>query len=115
MRPEPDYTYRATILRVVDGDTCHVEIDLGLDVRVRTTLRLAGLNAPELPTDEGKAAKAFLMGLLALGEVLVRTIKDRREKYGRYLGMLYVYPASAPVVDVNATMISSGHAVTSSG
>ena len=113
MRPEPDYTYRATILRVVDGDTCHVEIDLGLDVRVRTTLRLAGINAPELPTDAGKAAKVFLDTLLASGEVLVRTVKDRREKYGRYLGTLYVYPAEGPALDANATMVSSGHAVAS--
>ena len=41
------YTYKAKLLRVVDGDTCDAQIDLGFDVSVKKRIRFAGLNAPE--------------------------------------------------------------------
>lgn len=85
------YEYRAQILRVIDGDTVRCRVDMGLDARLDLTLRLAGIDTPELPTAEGIAARDTLTAWLAdIGnEVIVRTIKDRREKYGRYLAKLY--------------------------
>jgi len=100
------YEYAATILRVVDGDTVHAEVDLGLDIRVRVTLRLAGINAPEIGTPEGIAAKAWLVDQLGSGSLVVRTVKDRREKFGRYLATLLVDGR-----DLNQAMIDAGHAV----
>lgn len=80
------YEYKGTVLRVVDGDTLDVELDLGLDIRVRTKIRLADVNTPELSTDLGKQVKAKLVEYFSDNpEIVVRTIKDRREKYGRYL------------------------------
>jgi endonuclease YncB( thermonuclease family) len=101
------YEYRARALRVVDGDTLHAELDLGLDVRLRLTLRLANIDAPELPTPEGKAARAWLQENLGVEWFTVRTVKDRKEKYGRYLGVLLVEdPKGAR--NLNAEMIALG-------
>lgn len=102
------YEYRCRIIRVVDGDTVHADIDLGFDSHQLMTLRLAGINAPELPTLEGVAARQWLVDrLTAAGwQVIIRTLKDRREKYGRYLATLYIEG-----VDVNEAMVAAGHAV----
>ena len=42
------YTYKANIVRVIDGDTVVADIDLGFDVWLRKEhLRLVGIDAPE--------------------------------------------------------------------
>jgi micrococcal nuclease len=83
------YEYHATLLAVVDGDTFHVRIDLGLDIGINTTLRLVGINAPELKTAEGQRSKQWASDWLAqhapTGPLRINTVKDKREKYGRYL------------------------------
>lgn len=110
---DPVYEYRAVIIRIVDGDTIHATIDLGLDVRVDVTLRLAGINAPERGTVAGGAATAYLKSLVGPlpATVTVRTVKDRREKYGRYLAGVILDDGSY----ANALMVTSGHAVPYSG
>jgi endonuclease YncB( thermonuclease family) len=101
------YQYRATVVRVVDGDTVWLDVDLGFDVRRKDSFRLYGIDAPEMGTPEGVAAKAFLAGLLGQSsEVMVQTYKDRRERYGRYLASLWINDE-----DLNLKMIASGHAV----
>ncbi len=110
------YEYRGSIVRVVDGDTVHVHLDLGINVAIDLTLRLYGINAPEMSTPEGVAAKAHLIELLQGGPgtttnfqpLTIRTVKDRREKYGRYLGTLI---RTADGLDVNQSMLSDGFAV----
>lgn len=119
------YEYAAQILSVHDGDTIHADVDLGCDTHVRLTLRLAGINAPELGGDEGVAAKVWLADDLASsgGRLVIRTTKDRREKYGRYLAELWlaidgtwVGNAFTPTrSSVNARMVAEGHAVVYDG
>ena len=106
------YEYRAQVTRVVDGDTVHARVDLGCDVRIDLTIRLYGINAPELSTPEGPPARAWLQGRLDeyKGAIVLRTVKDRREKYGRYLGTLLV-GEPGPLIDLNLAMIAAGHAV----
>lgn len=83
------YQYNATIIKVVDGDTMHVSVDLGMDIANKTTLRIAHINAPEVSTPEGITAKSIASSLLPVGTVVViNTIKDKREKYGRYLATI---------------------------
>lgn len=83
------YEYQAVIRKVVDGDTFDVELDLGLEVRHRTRLRLAEINAPELSTPAGQELKLRLEMMFADDPVVVvRTVKDRKEKYGRYLAKI---------------------------
>lgn len=101
------YQYHIKVLRVVDGDTLHVDVDLGMDIHVQQTLRLYGLNAPERNTSAGIAASVWLRVRLALAaDLIVDTVKDRREKYGRYLGTLW-----DGALNINEEMIAAGQAV----
>lgn len=61
------YDYRATVIRVVDGDSVWLDVDCGFDVRLRMSIRLAGLTAPELSTHEGQAARAWMLSRLPEG------------------------------------------------
>ncbi|HIE50317.1 MAG TPA: hypothetical protein EYP85_01040 [Armatimonadetes bacterium] len=85
------YRYKATVVRVVDGDTLDVDVDLGFYVRQRMRLRLRGINAPELRGPErarGLEAKAFVAETLSrVPFVAVRTYKIG--KYGRYIADVY--------------------------
>lgn len=105
------YEYAAKVLRVVDGDTVWLDVDLGFEVGMAMSIRLMGIDAPETRTEEGKVSKAYLMARLPPGkEVVLRTIKDRKEKYGRYLGMLWVGEEC-----LNSTMIERGLAAAYDG
>ena len=105
------YEYNARDVVLVDGDTFHVTVDLGLDVSVRTTVRVYGINCPEMSTPAGRDAKVFavdwLAAQVALGPLSVRTVKDKREKYGRYLADL----RGVGGVSLAADLVSAGHAV----
>jgi micrococcal nuclease len=102
------YEYRARVTKVVDGDTMHLSIDLGLDVAIATTVRLSGVDTPEMNTPEGRAAKIYTQDWVAAlgGTVIVCTIKDKREKYGRYLAELLAPDGTS----LNQDLLASGHA-----
>jgi micrococcal nuclease len=102
------YEYRARITKVVDGDTLHLVIDLGLDVSIATTVRLSGVDTPEMSTPEGKAAKIYTQDWVTVrgGTVIVRTVKDKREKYGRYLAELLAPDGTS----LNQDLLASGNA-----
>lgn len=82
------YTYKARVLKVVDGDTLRVLIDLGYDTHIRQYLRLRGLNAPELRTEYGKEAKTFLEERLSKMPYITLT-SSRSDKYDRYLADVF--------------------------
>jgi micrococcal nuclease len=108
------YEYRALVERVIDGDTMQVSIDLGFDIWHRMTIRVAHINAPEKDTPEGKAARTYADYLLPTDgkkTVVVRTYKDRAEKYGRYLADIEVRNGDDPAFDFADRMITKGHAV----
>ena len=91
------FTYAAKLIEVIDGDTVDLLIDLGFGVHVRERCRLYGIDAPEMPSEAGKAAKIYLETLIgaATGELFVATRKmarrpkEKTDKYGRYLAVLY--------------------------
>jgi len=60
--------YMARIRRVVDGDTLVVMVDLGFGVEIAETLRLRGIDAPELPTRAGVRAREFVCEALSASE-----------------------------------------------
>lgn len=107
------YHYRARVTAVHDGDTCTVDIDLGLTMwKHGEVVRLARIDAPEL---RGRSARAgarsrdHLKALIEGKEIVLATIKDKREKYGRYLGELWV-AVEGSLVNVNDAMVTAGHA-----
>ncbi len=108
------FHYRAHVTAVYDGDTCTADIDLGLGVWLRgEKLRLNRINAPELrgaDDAKGKAARDYLKSLIDGKDVLLQTIKDRREKYGRYLAEIWLEQKDAPPLNVNDALVAAGHA-----
>jgi micrococcal nuclease len=117
------YIYKAELIRVVDGDTVDLISDLGFDTLKRERFRLYGIDAPELRTEAGKEAKAWLWDVLQpLEAIYVQTIqhktKAKQDKYGRFLAVLYdELPTLVPVArepihpsSINARMVAEGHA-----
>ena len=91
------YEYNAKVVRVVDGDTVDVDIDLGFGiVYANQRIRLYGIDTPEPRTRDpiekqlGKLAGKFLEEILGERCVL-RTRLDSKGKYGRILGEFVVY------------------------
>ena len=93
------HTYKCTILRVVDGDTVDVDIDLGFGVWMRKErIRILGIDTPESRTRDkvektyGILAKNFVKSYLPVGSVqILQTEKDGTGKFGRILGKFLVY------------------------
>jgi micrococcal nuclease len=124
------YIYKAELIRVVDGDTVDLVIDLGFDTfrKEERGFRLYGIDAPEIRTAEGKDAKKWLWDALQPLEVIyAQTIqlstKAKRDKYGRYLAIIYDEKPESPreiangqkilevaPTSINAKMITEGHA-----
>ncbi len=104
------YEYRARVAYIYDADTVRLDIDLGFSIWThRQPFRLAGIDAPELGTPEGRAARDWLRALLPVGTGLTAiTVRDSTEKYGRYLAHLYL--PDEPIVSVNEQLIDAGHA-----
>ncbi len=83
------YTYKAVCERVIDGDTIIAQIDCGFRTWVRQRLRLRGINTPELKTEAGQRARAFVENqLMNTKEILIVT--KRADKYDRYLADVFV-------------------------
>lgn len=89
----PDtYEYRCSLVRVTDGDTMVVTIDLGFRLTATMPIRLYGLNCPEKRTAEGKVVKQWVTDWFTAHPTLsVMTYKDP-EKYGRWLGVIIPIP-----------------------
>ncbi len=110
------YQYSAKIVRVIDGDTVVVDIDLGLSIwKHNEHIRLEGIAAPELTQAGGKEARDYLKILLPVGtEITLTTKKDRKEKYGRYRGIIRREGGVAGWTGtINEIMVATGHARTS--
>ncbi len=104
------FTYRATVPRVIDGDTLVVEIELFPQCIVEQKLRLRGLDCPEIDTPGGKAAKRFtLAAVAAAAAVSINTSKP--DKYDRYLADVFLGAEGGDDVFLNNALLENGHAV----
>ena len=111
------WTYRCKVLKVVDGDTVDVDIDLGFGIwQKNERVRIMGIDTPESRTRDkiekkfGLAAKNKLKSLLGKTAVLQTTInkkgEDMKGKFGRVLGDFLI--KDRPVSEI---MCQEGHAV----
>ncbi len=107
------YHYNAQVRSVYDGDTCRVDIDLGLGIWIRDEkLRLARINAPEVTGDTralGIASRDALREYIGGKEIIIETIKDQRGKYGRYLAEIWL-PEGDGYVNINDELVANGYA-----
>lgn len=109
-----DYTRAVTLVRVVDGDTVVLDLDLGWHVRSRWSCRLVGINAPDRGEGGYAEAKAALGTILAGGPLMVMSLSlDPDDKYGgRFDGQLYVHVRGREeVLSVQQWLVEHGYAV----
>ena len=93
------FEYRVIeVLKVYDGDTITVRLDLGFGISKKDNIRFARINAPEIRGEErpqGLISRDWLRERIskAVQEnkiLIIKTEKDRKGKYGRYIGELYI-------------------------
>lgn len=109
MKIKEEYIYNCQVKRVYDGDTITVDIDLGLNTWVKDqTLRLYGIDTPEIrgeEKEEGKKVRDWLRSLILDKKVIIRTYKDSKGKYGRWLAEVFYNGEN-----LNEKMLSLGYA-----
>jgi len=103
------YEYKAMITKVYDGDTITADIDLGFGiVTKKQKIRLLGINTPEVRGSEkpqGIISRDALRQRILGKEVIIKTSKDKKGKYGRWLGEVFVEDEN-----VNQWLITEGYA-----
>lgn len=107
------YQYKAFVTSVYDGDTCTVDIDLGLHIWARgEKIRLLRINAPEIRgkgRQKGLRSRDFLRELIMDREIIIGTFKDKKGKYGRYLGEIWL-PKDDEIININDLLVEEGYA-----
>ena len=108
------FEYNCKMVRVVDGDTVDVDIDLGFGVWLRKQrIRLYAIDTPESRTSDdvekvyGLAAKDFLIKWTNAGDLTLKTFKDGKGKFGRILGELWF----GKTHNINQLLVDNHHAV----
>ena len=102
---DPRYHYRCRLRDVIDGDTVELEVELGFHARLTVRVRLDGIDTPEL---RGKTFDERCMAHDALAlvaqwcearsdRIILRTVKDDRDKFGRLLATLIDQDTNATV------------------
>lgn len=88
------YHYKAIVISVYDGDSLRVSVDLGMNTWIHNvSLRLNGIDAPEIRGSErpqGLVSRDAVRDWCPVGSnVIIRTVKDRTEKFGRWMADVY--------------------------
>ena len=115
------YEYRVKIIKVIDGDTVDVDIDLGFGVTLTDErVRIMGIDTPESRTSDkvekvfGKAAKQALLDMLGETSILKTQInkdgEDMKGKFGRILGD-FIVDRNGESISVVKALVEDGHAV----
>jgi micrococcal nuclease len=105
------YEYKATVLKVIDGDTIDAEVDLGFRLKISDRFRLVGINAPETRTRnkeekaKGLKSKKYVIEKIEGKEVIIKT--EKKGKFGRYLATVY-YIVGNKKINLNKELIKKG-------
>lgn len=99
-----NWYFPATLVRVIDGDTVKLVVDAGFRITFTDSFRLARIDAPELRTPCGVAAKSFLSALLDnQAQLKIETIK-----HGKYRWIVDIWLADGR--NVSDELVKCGHA-----
>ena len=109
------FHYQACVVRVVDGDTIDVILDLGFDISYRRRVRFHGINAPQSRTKDpvemeaGLAAKRYVEDWISALEqqVIIQTSLGDGSEVGHILGRILNDDGEC----LNDEMVSLGHAI----
>lgn len=112
---DPTYLYRASVTQIIDADTLDVAIDLGFQVTRHQRLRLAHVDAPEVATPAGRAARDYLYRTLK-GALTMVVTTERVDLHGRYVAHLFTSKSKQSAHEcflkgrhINAALIQAGH------
>ena len=116
------YEYKCKIIKIVDGDTVDIDLDLGFGVWLRDErVRIMGIDTPESRTSDkvekvfGLAAKDRLNSLLGSEAVLLSQVtkggENMKGKFGRILGDFKTINGDT----VTEILMNEGHAVAYNG
>lgn len=104
----PAYRYQITVREVIDGDTLRADVALGFHTTVTTSLRLIGVNCPELNTPEGLAARDFVRRAVDECQRVLIADTVKPDKYGdRWNATVWL----SDLVTLNDLLVTRGHAV----
>ncbi len=108
------YHYSAKVTEVHDGDTITCDIDLGFGITLNNQkFRFFGINAPELHGDNeeaGQASQVYVSERILDKVILIETIMDKKEKFGRWLGRIS-YRVDDKWINLNKEMIDNKMAI----
>ena len=124
------YDYKCELIRVVDGDTVDLNVNLGFDIWVKKRVRLYGIDAPESRTRDLEEKKMGIAATVALMELIDDAINFHngtirleskiyeRDKFGRVLGILHLDTKTftedgedtITSIVINRWMVQEGHA-----
>ena len=104
------FEYQAYVSKVYDGDTITCDVDCGFGVHLKDQkIRLHGINAPEMRGPErlkgGTDARDALANRVLNKNIILKTLKDKRGKYGRILGIVYLNDEN-----INEWLLANGYA-----
>jgi micrococcal nuclease len=116
------YQYHAKLIKVIDGDTVDLDVDLGFSVFIRVRFRLLGINTPEIHGVK-KTSEEYAKGVLAKvkvedwfaerdGKCLIKTADGKsfeQGKYGRWL--VRIHDRENEAVTVSAMLMDQDLAV----
>ena len=114
------YEYKCKIVKIIDGDTVDVDIDLGFGVWLhKERIRLYGIDTPESRTRDhiekifGKEASRVVENFLPVGSrQTLETLKDKAGKFGRTLGKFIIFdPKQDRETTINDFLIENNYAV----
>lgn len=101
-----DYRYRAELIKVIDGDSVWLQVDLGFRMFATIPIRLAHINAPELRAVGGAASRDWTIEWFEKHSTFEVATAKNPEKYGRWLGVVYAEDGSV----LNDELLTAGHA-----
>lgn len=99
------YEYKAKCIKVVDGDTVDLEVDMGFYIHSSLRFRLLGIDAPEIRGPNkvaGQKSKQYLLDQLS--NVLLRIETEKADSFGRWLCSIYLPDGKC----INDEMIRKG-------
>ena len=114
--------YKCKVIKVVDGDTVDVDIELGFGIVLTDErVRVMGIDTPESRTSDkvedlfGEAAKKRVKELMESDVILItqedKHGEDMKGKFGRILGDFYVERYEGKRELLTEVMIDEGHCV----
>ena len=95
------FEYNFNLIKVVDGDTVDIDIDLGFGVWLRNQrIRIMGIDTPESRTSDPVEKKYGILAKEQVEKYLVnckkfKSFKDEKGKFGRILGDFEVYHSTS--------------------